>query len=93
MPAALDEVDGVDVVGVNDTGAAQSTHGLRENVPGDLAPGEVPEGGEGDGHRRVDVAWGDPSRDPYAQGEADGESEVDRQGVLHAHGEVKVISV
>ena len=43
MPSSLDEVDGVDVVGVDDPRAAQAAHDLGEDVRGDLAPGEVPE--------------------------------------------------
>ena len=78
----------------HDPCATQPTHDLGENVHGYLAPREVPpEGGHCDRHRGVDVTPGDASCYPRTQGEADGESEVDRQGVLNARGEVKVSPV
>ena len=83
MATALEDIDRTNVVGVDDPSAAQSTHDLGENVYRHFAPGKVPsERGHRDRHRGVDVATRDPSRDPRTQGEADGESEVDRQSVL-----------
>ena len=86
MAAALDEVDGVDVVGVDDPRAAQAAHDLGEDVRGDLAPGEVPERRHCDRYRGVDVAAGDASGDPHAQSGADGPSEVEGQVILQARG-------
>lgn len=78
MAAALDEIDGMDVVCVDDPGAAQSAHDLRENVRGHLAPREVPpERRHRERYRGVNVALGDPSGDPRPQCEADGPSEVE----------------
>ena len=74
----------MDIVRVDDARPAQPAHNLGEDVPGHLAPGELlgPECRHRDRDRGVDVPWGDESGDPPAQSEADGESEVDRQGVL-----------
>ena len=55
VPATLDDVDGVNVVGVDDTGTTKSSHELGEDICGNLTPGEVPERRERDGHRRVNV--------------------------------------
>ena len=83
MSATLNEIDCIDIVGVDDPRATQPAHDLGENVNGHLAPREVPlEGGHCDRHCGVDVTPGDPSCYPRTQGEADGESKVDRQGVL-----------
>ena len=84
VASALDEVDGVDVVGVHDPGAAQPAHDLGKDVQGDHAPGEVAERRHRDRDRGVDVALGDALGDPHAQGGADGESEVDGEVVLLA---------
>ena len=48
MPSTFDNVDSVDVVRVDDAGAAETTHELGEDVGRDLTPGEIPEDGEGD---------------------------------------------
>ena len=87
MAPALDEVDRVDVVRVDDARPTQPAHDLREDVSRDLAPRELfrPERRHRDRHRGVDVPWGNESGDPSAQSEPDGESEVDRQGVLWIH--------
>lgn len=58
VAASLNDVDGVDVVGIDDPGAAQSAHDLGEDVRRDLAPGEVPECRECNGHCGVDVTSG-----------------------------------
>ena len=83
MAATLDEVDRMDIIRIDNSSTAQSTHELRENVRGDLAPREVfSEGRHCDRDRGVNVAWGDPGGDPRAQGESHRKAEVDRQGVL-----------
>ena len=82
MPSTLDEVDGVNVVGVDDPGAAQTAHNLSKDVGGDLAPGEVAEHGECECYRRVDVTSRDTARDPYTKGCTDCPSEVEGKIVL-----------
>ena len=54
----------MEVVGVDDTGAADASEQLSQNVDGDLAPGEVAERRERDRHRWVDVSATDPGGDP-----------------------------
>lgn len=56
VPSALDYVDSVDVVGVDDARTADATHQLREDVRRHLAPGEVTQRRKGKSHRRVNVA-------------------------------------
>ena len=59
MPSPFDQIDGMDVVCVDDPSAAQSAHDLGKNVRRNLAPGEVPERRERDRHCGVDMASGD----------------------------------
>ena len=68
MAATLDEVDRMDIICVDDSSTAQSTHELGENVRGNLTPREVlSERRHCDRDRGVNVAWGDPGGDPRAQ--------------------------
>ena len=55
MPTSLDDIDGVDVVRVRDTGTAKRTHELCEPVDRDLLVREVAEDGERECDRRVEV--------------------------------------
>ena len=67
MAAALDEVDRMDIVCVDDPRAAQRAHYVRENVREDLLPGEVSlEGRHCNRDCGVNVARGDPAGDPRA---------------------------
>ena len=63
MASTFDDIDGMNVVGIDDTGAAKTAHDLGEDVGGDLAPGEVTESGESDCDRRVNVSARDAARD------------------------------
>ena len=79
MTTALDEVDRMDIIRIDNSSTAQSTHELGRNVRGDLAPREVfSERRHCDRDRGVNVAWGDPGGDPRSQGQADRKAEVDR---------------
>lgn len=52
----LHNVDGTDVVCVDDSGADHTTKDLCENVSRDFAPGEVTEGRKRNRHSRIDVS-------------------------------------
>ena len=79
VATTLNKVDCMDIICVHDSSTTQSTHELRENVRGDLAPREVPpERRHCDRDGRVNVAGRDPGGDPRAQRETDRKAEVDR---------------
>lgn len=49
MPSALEQIDRMDIIGVSNTGANNSTHQLSKNVDGNLLPREVAESSERNG--------------------------------------------
>lgn len=69
-PAALIEVDGVEVVRIDNTGADKTAHDLGEDVTRNLAPGEVAEGGHCNRNRGVDVPAGHTTGEPNTEGSA-----------------------
>lgn len=70
MPAAFEEIDGVDVVRVDDARSAQAAHNLGEDIARDLAPREVTERSKCDSDSGINVPARNAARNPYAEGGA-----------------------
>ena len=59
MASTLNDVNGMNVICVNDTCTTETAHELGENVGWYLFPGEIPEDCEGDCYCRINVGSGD----------------------------------
>lgn len=67
MPASLVNVDCMDIIRIDNSGAAQCTHELCKDVYRNLSPGKVTQCRECDGHSRVDMSARNSTRKPYAE--------------------------
>lgn len=64
MAPAFHDIDGMNVVRVDDTGTAEASHDLREDVSGDFTPWEVAESSERDRDSGIDMSARYAARDP-----------------------------
>lgn len=67
MTSALECVDGMDIVGVDNTGATDTAEQLGEDVARDLAPWEASQSCERNGDSGVNVSARNAARDPGTQ--------------------------
>ena len=67
MSTAFNQIDGMDIVCVYDTGTTDTAQDLGEDVRWNLAPWEVAHSSEGDRYSRVYVTTRDAARDPYTK--------------------------
>lgn len=68
VPSALHDVDGVNVVRIDDAGAAYTAQELGCPVDRDLLPREVAENGQRECDRRIDVTAGVATGYPNTEG-------------------------
>jgi len=69
--AAFEQMNGTTVISVDDESTEERAGDLGKDVDWELPEGEATEDDLGEGDRRVDMAAGDPRRDPDATGKAD----------------------
>lgn len=67
VTSTFDNIDGVDIVGIDATSTAETSHELSEDIDRYFAPWEVTEGGESDSNSRVDVSSRHATRHPNTE--------------------------